>query len=180
MKTINNMFLALVGFALPLAVAAAEDTAKLNSDVQDAMTRFKKADSSIAKRFETSAGYVVFPNVGKGGFIVGGAHGNGQAYEKGKLIGTSSLTQVTVGAQVGGQEFSEIIFFEDQPALNRFKESKLEMSAQVGAVAAAEGVAGNAKYTDGVLVMTLPKSGLMAEASVGGQKLKFKPLPAAK
>jgi lipid-binding SYLF domain-containing protein len=115
--------------------------------------------------------------VGKGGFIIGGAHGNGHVFEKGKLIGYGSLTQVTVGAQVGGQEFSEVIFFESKEALAKFKESEFAISAQVSAVAAAEGVSKNAKYVDGVMVFTKAKQGLMAEASVGGQKLKFEPLP---
>jgi lipid-binding SYLF domain-containing protein len=175
MKTINAWIITLMGLALPLAAVAA-DKAELGADVKAAIERFKKADSTVAKRFESAAGYVVFPNVGKGGFIVGGAHGNGQAFAKGKLIGTAALSQVTVGAQVGGQEFSEIIFFEDEAALTRFKESKVEMSAQVSAVAATEGAAGNAKYVEGVMVVTLAKGGLMAEASVGGQKLKFTPL----
>jgi lipid-binding SYLF domain-containing protein len=174
MKTINAWIITLLGLALPLAAVAA-GKADLGADVQAALERFKKADSTVAKRFESAAGYVVFPNVGKGGFIVGGAHGNGQAFVKGNLIGTAALSQVTVGAQVGGQEFSEIIFFEDDAALKRFKESKVEMSAQVSAVAASEGAAGNAKYVEGVMVVTLAKGGLMAEASVGGQKLKFTP-----
>lgn len=176
MKAHHYLITALFVLALPLAAADGDKQEKLSRDVQDAIARFKKADSTIARLFETAAGYVVFPNVGKGGFVLGGAHGNGQAFEKGKLIGSASLTQVTIGAQVGGQEFAEVIFFEDEPALRRFKDSRIEMSAQVSAVAAAEGASANAKYVDGVMVFTLAKSGLMAEASVGGQKLKFKPL----
>ena len=176
MKMLRSIaFVALLTGLTTAACQAAEDT-KLSGDVQTAIEFFKKADASMQKLFEQAAGYAVFPNVGKGGFIVGGAHGNGMAYEKGKLIGEASLTQVTVGAQIGGQELSELIFFQDKTALDRFKESKLEMSAQVSAVAAADGVSQNAKYVDGVMVFTRAKSGLMAEASVGGQKLKFKPL----
>lgn len=163
--------LATMGF-----VSQAADRQKLQPDVDAATAEFKKADSSLKDRFAEASGYVVFPNVGKGGFIVGGAHGNGHVYDKGKLIGYASLTQVTVGAQVGGQEFSEIIFFETKEALAKFKESGFAMSAQLSAIAAAEGASKNAKYVDGVMVITKAKQGLMAEASVGGQKFKFEPV----
>jgi len=166
----------LAGTLLPGTLARAEDDAKLAGDVKTAVEAFKSADSSMTALFEKSTGYVVFPNVGKGGFILGGAHGNGLVYEQGKLVGNASLTQVTVGAQVGGQEFSEVIFFEDAKTLADFKKSEFSMSAQVGAVAAAEGVSKNAKYVNGVMVFTRAKQGLMAEASVGGQKFKFKAL----
>ena len=154
----------------------AADHKKLQADVDDAIAAFKKADPGLKDTFKNSAGYVVFPNVGKGGFIVGAAHGNGHVYEKGKVVGYASLTQVTVGAQVGGQEYSEVIFFETPAALAKFKESDFAMSAQVSAVAAAEGASKNAKYVDGVMVFTKAKQGLMAEASVGGQKFKFEPI----
>jgi lipid-binding SYLF domain-containing protein len=157
------------------AVQAAEDK-KLQADVNSAIKEFQKADAGLKDTFKTAAGYVVFPNVGKGGFIIGGAHGNGLVYDKGKLIGHASLTQVTVGAQVGGQEFSEVIFFETREALAKFKDSEFAMSAQVSAVAASEGASKNAKYVDGVMVFTRAKTGLMAEASVGGQKFKFEPV----
>jgi len=176
MKRLQLAVVALALALFPAPIRGADKEQKLAGDVRTAVERFKKTDSTIAKHFETAAGYAVYPNVGRGGLVLGAAHGNGQAFEKGVLIGNTSLTQFTVGLQVGGQEFSEIIFFENQAALNRFKKSKVEMSAQIGAVAAAEGVAANAKYVDGVLVITLPKSGLMAEVSVGGQKLKFRPL----
>jgi len=154
----------------------AADHTKLQADVDAAIKAFQSADSGLKDTFRNAAGYVVFPNVGKGGFVVGGAHGNGLAFEKSKLIGHASLTQVTVGAQVGGQEFSEVIFFETTAALAKFKESGFAMSAQIGAVAAAEGAGKNAKYVEGVMVFTKAKQGLMAEASVGGQKFKFEPV----
>ncbi len=160
----------------------AAETAKekrFNDDVRIAIELLKSAESDIKKLFETAAGYAIFPNVGKGGLVFGGAHGRGLVYEKGKLIGSASLSQFTFGAQIGGQEFVEAIFFENPEALARFKESKLEMSAQLSAVAAAEGAAKNARYVNGVLVFTRVKTGLMAEASVGGQKFKFKPAASA-
>ena len=152
------------------------DHTRLRADVDAAIKAFERSDSGLKDAFRKAAGYAVFPNVGKGGFVVGGAHGNGLVYEAGNLIGHASLTQVTVGAQVGGQEFSEVIFFETPAALAKFKESGFAMSAQVGAVAAAEGASKNAKYIEGVMVFTKAKQGLMAEASVGGQKFKFEPV----
>jgi lipid-binding SYLF domain-containing protein len=163
----------LMGFAL---AGQAVDHKKLQADVDAAIQEFKQADSGLAEAFKKAAGYVVFPNVGKGGFIVGGAHGNGHVYEKGKVVGYASLTQVTVGAQIGGQEYAQVIFFETPAALAKFKESEYAMSAQVSAVAASEGASQNAKYVDGVMVFTKAKTGLMAEASVGGQKFKFEPV----
>jgi lipid-binding SYLF domain-containing protein len=175
MKTIRFLITAILFAGLTL-VSHAADRKKLQADVNAAIEAFKKADSGLKTTFAQAAGYVVFPNVGKGGFIVGGAHGNGLVYANGKLIGHASLSQVTVGAQVGGQEFSEVIFFETKEALAKFKESEFAMSAQLSAVAAAEGASKNAKYVDGVMVFTRAKQGLMAEASVGGQKFKFEPL----
>ena len=150
--------------------------AKLQGDVDAAITAFKKADPGLEQTFRNAAGYAVFPNVGKGGLVFGGAHGLGYVYDSDKLIGYASMTQVTFGAQIGGQEFSQIIFFETKEALTKFKESKYTMNAQVSAVAAAEGASKNAKYVDGVMVFTRAKQGLMAEASVGGQKFKFEPV----
>ena len=85
------------------------------------------------------------------------------------------MTQVTIGFQVGGQAYREVVFFQEKSALDRFKENKVEFSAQVSAVAAKSGASGNAKYTDGILIFTQQKGGLMYEASVGGQKFKYTP-----
>lgn len=167
----------LAGIALTGQAADKESKyKKLQADVDAAINAFKQADVGLGETFKSAAGYAVFPNVGKGGLVFGGAHGNGYVYEEDKLIGYASMTQVTFGAQIGGQEFSQIIFFESKAALAEFKESKYSMSAQVGAVAAAEGASKNAKYVEGVMVFTKAKQGLMAEASVGGQKFKFTPV----
>ena len=148
---------------------------KRQKEATDTVQLFKKTDGGMAKFFEGAAGYAVFPGVGKGGIGLGGAHGTGLVYEKGQLIGETSLTQVTLGLQLGGQSYAELIFFETTDALDAFKKGKFALSAQVSAVAAASGASANAKYELGVAVFTLAKSGLMYEASVGGQKFKFKP-----
>lgn len=154
------------------AVWAKDD---LKGDVTAAIAAFKKADPGMASFFEKSAGYAVFPKVGKGAIGIGAAHGTGELFEHGAAVGETALTQVTIGFQLGGQVYSEVIFFETAEALKDFKEGNFEMSAQVSAVAAAEGAAENAKYRLGVAVFTLARSGLMYEASVGGQKFRFKP-----
>jgi lipid-binding SYLF domain-containing protein len=170
-KNITNMALA-VSFAVFSAFSVqAEDD--LRADSQQAVADFLKTDSTLQTFFDKSAGYVIFPDVGKGGFIVGGAHGKGLVYQKTKLIGQATLTQASVGAQVGGQTFAELIFFETPAALEDFKGGKFEMSAEVSAVAAAEGASKSADYKKGVAVFTLPKKGLMVSASIGGQKFKY-------
>jgi len=146
-----------------------------SQDVRDTIERFKQVDSGISEFFENAAGYVVFPNIGKAGFGVGGAHGNGEVFESGKVIGKASMTQVTIGLQVGGQEYSEVIFFEEKLDLQRFTQGSLELAAQVSAVAITAGAADGANYKDGVVVFTQTKAGLMAEASVGGQKFSYQP-----
>jgi lipid-binding SYLF domain-containing protein len=167
--------LALVLLA-PALVLAESDSEKLHNQVKESIETFKKKDSSIKRLFEKSYGYVLFPAVGKGGFIVGGAGGTGEVYEQGKLVGTASLAQGSIGLQIGGQSFAEVVFFEDKTAMDKFKQSEFSVSAQVGAVAAAEGVAEKAKFQQGIAIFTYVNSGLMAEASVGGQKLTYKPL----
>jgi lipid-binding SYLF domain-containing protein len=143
--------------------------------VMEAIAAFRHADSTIDRLFASAKAYAVFPSVGKAGFGLGGAHGNGELFEHGAVTGRTSLTQVTVGLQVGGQSYREVIFFEDTAALASFKKGQFALSAQMSAVAAAEDAAANAKYREGVLVFTIAKGGLMLEASVGGQKFSFKP-----
>jgi len=154
-------------------------TADLHHDVLNAVATFKKADPSIQTFFDNSAGYAVFPTITKGAMGVGAAHGDGEVIVHGLVIGTTSMTQVTVGAQLGGQQYSEIIFFDSKDALESFKGGHFTMAAQVSAVAAAEGASANAKYSSGVAVFTVAKGGLMYEASIGGQKFSFHPKDAS-
>ncbi len=162
------------------ASAEKVDDEKLASDVRDAMARFQERDSTFEKTRESVVGYAIFPEVAKGGFVVGGSGGRGEVYEAGKLIGHAKLSEGTIGAQIGGQKFAEIILFKTKTALNRFKKNRFELSAQATANAADQGGAAKAKYADGVAIIILPTSGLMADASIGGQKLKFIPLADSK
>jgi len=174
-KILNPLRVALFWITLsPLLAATAGSD--LRAEAQTAIKNLQSADSTLTNFFHNSAGYAVFPRVGKAGFILGGEHGNGIVFEKGKPIGEAALTEINVGPQVGGEAFYEILFFETAEALANFKEGHFEISAKANAVAAAEGAALNAKYREGVLVFTMPRSGLMAQVAIGGQKFSFRPL----
>jgi lipid-binding SYLF domain-containing protein len=144
-------------------------------DAEGTIAAFRQADPTLSRFFDEAVGYAVFPGVGKGAFGIGGAYGRGVLFEHGQATGLASLTQLTVGAQLGGQAYSEIVFFNSEEAVASFKKGQLAMAAQVSAVVAASGASANARYAQGVAVFTLPKGGLMAEASVGGQKFGFRP-----
>jgi len=163
---------------LPHATLQAQDADHQKRCAQ-AVDLFKSKDAHLEKFFKDAVGYAIFPSVGKGAFIVGGAAGTGCLYQGGAIIGQAKLAQVTIGLQLGGQEYAEVVFFQNEDAIDSFKSNSLELSAQVSAVAASSGASANANYRLGVLVFTLAKTGLMYEASVGGQKFSFKPLAKA-
>jgi lipid-binding SYLF domain-containing protein len=148
---------------------------KMELKVQAAILEVKKADPGMEEWFKTAAGYAVFPTVGKGGMGIGGAHGKGLVIAGDRVIGKTSLSQVTIGLQLGGQAYAEFIFFRDATALADFKRGNYEMNAQASAVAATAGASADADYNSGVAVFTHVSGGLMYEASVGGQKFKFEP-----
>lgn len=156
---------------------------------------FREAGESGAY-FGNSYGYAVFPTIGKAGIGIGGAHGKGRVYKQGEYVGDTSMTQVTVGFQLGGQAYSQIIFFEDQRAFNEFTSGNFEFGAQATAVAITAGVSASAStaggssagasggkhdattaggYYKGMAVFTVAKGGLMYEASIGGQKFSYTP-----
>jgi lipid-binding SYLF domain-containing protein len=144
---------------------SAEGQVDLQAEASKALGDFRRADAGISR----------FPNVGKGGLGVGAAAGKGIVYEQGNMIGYARMTQATVGLQAGGQAYSQLILFENKAALDRFTKSEWAMSAQATAVAAASGAGATAKYKEGVMVFVTGQEGLMAEASIGGQKFKFEP-----
>lgn len=162
--------LAVGSMAMPQST---EKEKRLEKDSKDAKAQFIKTDGLMQSLFKNSYGWVTFPNVGKGAIGIGGAAGNGIVYEKGDIIGKAQLTQISVGFQFGGQAYSEVIFFETKADLNRFKENKIEFSAQASVVAVNVGASANVKYKDGVMIFTQAKGGLMYEASVGGQKFGY-------
>ncbi|MEH6625732.1 MAG: YSC84-related protein [Motiliproteus sp.] len=148
-----------------------------DNEISSTIAKFKNKDPDLKVFFSKAHGYAVFPTVAKGGIGIGGAYGEGKLYEKGSYAGKTSLAQITIGLQLGGQAYSEIIFFKDQSAINRFKEGSFELNAQASAVAVTSGASADADYSDGVAVFTMAKGGLMYEASVGGQKFSYTPRP---
>jgi len=166
---------AICALVLISAFAARADE-DLKAESKQAIANFKNADSTLATYFANSAGYAVFPSVGKGGFIVGGARGRGIVFDKGgNVIGQSTMTQANIGAQAGGQTFAQVIFFQTPEALNNFKGGKFSLGADISAVVAKEGASQSAKFSQGVAVFALPTKGLMVQATVGGQKFSFQP-----
>src|ERR1700761_2033423 len=176
----------LVALLLLVGVATA-------NEYTDTVQLFKNAGES-ADFFKTCYGYAVFPTIGKGGFVVGGAHGSGRVYEQGKYIGNTSMTQLSVGFQAGGQAYSQIVFFQDKRALDEFTQGNFEFEAGVSAVAitaAAGGTAGtqgatasasggkkdaataSTSYYKGMAVFTIVKGGAMYQATVAGQKFSY-------
>jgi lipid-binding SYLF domain-containing protein len=141
--------------------------------VAQAIIDIKSADPGMERFFEESAGYAVFPKVGKGGSGIGGAHGKGLVIVGDNAVGETSLSQVTVGFQLGGQVYAEVIFFKDDAALKNFQRGNFELGAQVSAVAVTAGASADANYDKGVAVFTHVSGGLMYEATVGGQKFKY-------
>lgn len=179
MKNLNIIWVLMMSFVVNIVPILGQSTVKMNKIIADshlAKSEFIKSDGLIKGIFDKAYGYAIFPNVGKGGFGIGGAAGNGVVYEQNKLVGMAKLSQVSIGFQAGGQAYREVIFFESKSDLDRFKNSRFEFSAQASAVAVTAGASANVKYTDGVMVFTMQKGGLMYEASVGGQKFKFNKL----
>lgn len=146
---------------------------ELIEDAKKAKAAFAQADPGITKLFAGSEGYVIFPNVGKGAYVVGGAAGNGVVYENGHLVGMAKLRQIDVGLQVGGQAFRQVIFFKSEAALNRFKAGNFELAGNASAVVLEQGKAESIEFRDDVAVVTMPKAGAMVEISVGGQKFEY-------
>ena len=186
---VNKIFTSLLFMALTLggSVASADE-------YSETIDVFKSAGES-ASFFNNSYGYAVFPSIGKGGLVVGGAHGKGRVYAQGKHIGDTTVTQVSVGLQAGGQAFRQIIFFENKAAPDQFTSGNFEFGADANAVAIRSGVSGSvgttgatgtastaknaasgAKYYKGMAIFTVVKGGAMVQATVGGQKFSFKPV----
>ena len=178
-------FLAFFVFAFSSSSAWADD-------YDDTIAVFKKARES-GSYFGKSYGYAVFPTIGKAGLGIGGAHGSGRVYEKGKVIGEAKMNQLSIGLQAGGQAYSEIVFFQDKRALSEFTSGNFEFGAGVNAIAitaaagaetgtsgSSAGASGGKKdaatagaFHKGMAVFTIAKGGLMYEASISGQKFKF-------
>ena len=168
------LFLILGGLTAT-GFAQSDKEKKLMKEADEAVAEMLKVDPGLKAYFDKAAGCAVFPNVGKGGLIIGGASGNGVLYEAGQKVGMCSLKELNVGLQAGGEALMEVIFFETKADVDDFKEGNFEFDAGLSATALKEGASMDMKYRDGVSVFTYTKGGLMADASIGGQKFKFKP-----
>ena len=184
-RLIRVIFTLLI--TLPFSSAFADEYA-------DTIKVFRNAGES-GRFFSKCYGYAVFPTIGKGGFVVGGAYGSGQVYRAGAYVGDTTMAQATIGFQLGGQAYSEMIFFQDQQNFNTFTSGNFEFGAQASAVAITAGASAQAttggtgasasgtqkhaktvsEYQDGMAIFTVAKGGLMYEASIGGQKFSYKP-----
>jgi len=175
MKKLLVVLLALsLMFAGALVQAWEPDSGnKLSLSVAQALIKAKDQNSAMEIWFDEAYAYAVFPKVGKGGIGIGGAYGKGLVIRGNKTVGKTSLSQVTLGFQLGGQVYSEYILFKDKTAFDHFTRGNFEMGAQVSAVAITAGISADANYDGGVKVFTLAEGGLMYEATIGGQKFKY-------
>jgi lipid-binding SYLF domain-containing protein len=162
-----------VGGCSTTAPKTAEARATLDDEVAAAISRTKERDPGLDRWYRDSAGYAVFPNVGKGAVGIGGAYGRGELFEGGRMTGYCTMTQATVGLALGGQTYTELVFFETADSLARFRTGNFTFAAQASAVALKSGASADARYENGVAVFTMPQGGLMFEASIGGQKFSY-------
>ncbi|MEE8107321.1 MAG: lipid-binding SYLF domain-containing protein [Planctomycetota bacterium] len=151
------------------------DRAALKLEIQGAIGKFKEKDPTLSSWFDEAKGYAIFPHIGKAGVGVGGSFGRGLVYKDGEQIGYIKVTEASIGLQLGGQAFAQLIFFEKEASLERFISGKFEFGAQASAVAATAGAATKSNYENGVAVFTMVSGGLMYEATIGGQKFKYTP-----
>lgn len=167
--------IAILGSACSTAPTSESDRTVQAADVEAFLVRVKEQDPTLKKFFDSCDGYAVFPDIGKGGLIIGGAYGKGQLHAKGgKLLGYCDVSQGSIGAQIGGQSFGEVIFFQTKDAMDVFKGGQFAFAAQASAVAVKAGAGASADYQGGVAVFVVNPVGLMLEASVGGQQFNYR------
>lgn len=152
------------------------EDAELTKAVEQTIAKLKETDPTVQTFFDKAYGYAVFPKITKGGLVVGGSHGKGQVYKGGKIVGNAKLSSASFGLQAGGQQFAEIIFFQDEETMTRLKENKFQFSAKASAVAATSGAAASTTWSNGVATFIMAEGGLMAEAALGSQKFTYEPL----
>ena len=182
-KVMKKLFMVTlaIGFIVSLSIGPAfggwdpGEAEQKKKQAEETIARFKEKDPAMQRFFDNAYAFAVYPTVAAGALIVGGAHGTGLVYQKQEIIGKSNITQGSVGLQVGGQSYSEIVFFKDKANLDKLQEGKIKFAAQASAIAATAGASADADYSDGVAVFTLGKGGLMLQASIGGQELTFEP-----
>ena len=175
---LHALFLVLLAvlFLGACGAAAPNDKALMKQRAQAAMSDFKSADPSLNNLLSSARAYVVFPRITTGAIGVGGAYGEGEVYENGKFVGYADVKQGSVGFQLGGQVYSELILFTKESPYLDFKSNALAFDARYSAIAASAGRAGAADYEKGVVIFTLQEGGLMFQAAIGGQKFRYEPV----
>ena len=159
--------------AKPPTSGPARETPESRADAT--LRDMRRRDPSLANLLASSAGYVVFPSIGKGSVIVGGAYGQGVLYENDRPTGVVELDQASIGAQLGGQTFSELVILRERFDVERLRRGSFSFGASVSAVALTTGAGATAHFQNGVAVFTVPRGGLMAELSISGQRFEFTP-----
>jgi len=189
--------LAVIAVMSLLGSIAPTAEAREVKDYSQTINDFKQI-SVVAPFFNNAYGYAVFPTIGEGGLGVGASHGKGQVYRGGKVIGFTSTTDISIGAQAGGKAYSQIIFFQNEAALNRFTKGNFEFAASASAIAVqasaeatastegtgavasgskkGEKAAAGAEYKEGMAIFTMAKGGLMYAATIAGQKYTYNPV----
>jgi lipid-binding SYLF domain-containing protein len=180
MKTLSikkSQFLLLLSVVLPLALSAQIGgwKADLVEDSQKALVKMIEQKPKLLSYKDKSYGYAVFPRITKGAVGIGGAGGKGIVFKNDKPTGQSTMSQASIGFQLGGQQYVEVIFFENKKAYDKFTNKKVKFSGQASAVAIKPGVSVDIAFKNGMAVFTQTKGGLMYEASIGGQHFSFKP-----
>jgi lipid-binding SYLF domain-containing protein len=155
------------------APSSKTDRFQLQDEAQASLQSMMTEDPSLRSLLDRSAGYVVLPDVGKGGLIVGAAHGRGVLYQHGQMAGFVELSQASVGAQAGAQSYTELVVFQNDSDVQRVKGNAYTLGGNVSAVALSAGAGASTEFRDGVAVIVKPQGGVMAELSVSGQRLKF-------
>jgi len=172
----KNLILVLsIFFALNIQAQGGGWKPELEKDSRDALNEMMERSPKLKTYYEKAYGYAVYPKITKAGLGIGGAGGKGIVFKNNVAIGSSSLKQASFGLQAGGQQYSEVIFFENQKAFENFTNGNLKFDAQASAVAITEGASYDIAYKNGVAVFTNVSGGLMFEASLGGQHFSYKP-----
>ena len=166
---------ALAGCGTTPNVGTTQERELLHKQSTATLADFKKKYTSLDKLLESAHGYAIFPEIVAAAIGVGGGHGSGEVYQKGKLVGYADVSLGNIGFQLGAQKFSELILFENELSLTNFQNATTEFDAKATAVAASSGAASTADYSKGVMIFTMTQSGLMAQAAIGGQKFRYEP-----
>ncbi len=178
----RNLLLSLVsvGMVAFVAACATEPNSQsqrqaLADNAQTSLKSMEAKDPGLADVVNNAYAYVTFPDIGKGGFVIGGAWGRGVVYEQGRMVGFAAVSEGSLGITAGGQTYAELIVFKDQSAFHKFQNGDFTIGAGASVVALKAGAAAAAEFRNGMVVFIQNQGGLMADASINGQKVSFHP-----